>query len=110
VTVPNKIMGSAAITNLSKRQNIKTTINFALARDTSPEKIERAVALLKAIYGGNPMTEQAWVNFNQFAGANINVQVVHWWKGTDELKYLEGMQALNLAVKGRLETEGIKFA
>jgi hypothetical protein len=56
------------------------------------------------------MTQEAWVSFNQFAGPNLNIQVVHWWKGTDYEKYLAGMQEMNLAVKEKFDSEGIGFA
>ena len=68
------------------------------------------VALLEEIYRGHPMTQEAWVSFNQIAGANLNIQVVHWWKGTDYQKYLAGMQEMNLEVKTRFDAEGIGFA
>jgi MscS family membrane protein len=72
--------------------------------------VKRAVAILREIYQGNPMTQDAWVSFNQFTGPNLNIQVVHWWKGTDYQKYLAGMQEMNMAVKDRFDTEGISFA
>jgi len=110
ITVPNKTMGNAAITNISQRPNIKTVMNFALVRNLSPEKIHEALKILDEVYRHNPMTQDAWISFNQFAGANINIQVVHWWKGTDYQKYLSGMQEMNLAVKQRFDAAGIGFA
>jgi hypothetical protein len=56
------------------------------------------------------MTYDVWISFNQFAGGNINIQVVHWWKGTDYKLYLAGMQQMNLAVKDQFDAEGIWFA
>jgi MscS family membrane protein len=103
-------MGNATITNITQRPNIKTVMNFALARTLPTDKVKRALAILEEIYRRNPMTQEAWVSFNQFAGANLNIQVVHWWKGTDYQKYLAGMQEMNLAVKDRFDAEGISFA
>ena len=56
------------------------------------------------------MTQDVWISFNQFAGGNINIMIVHWWKGTDYQKYLAGMQEMNLAVKDRFDAEEIGFA
>jgi small-conductance mechanosensitive channel len=56
------------------------------------------------------MTEDVWVSFNQFADGKLKILVVHWWKGTDQQKYLAGMQELNLTVKERFEKEQINFA
>ncbi len=110
IAVPNKTMGNAMITNITQRPNIKTVMNFGLVHSLPTDKVKRAVSILEEIYRGHPMTQEAWVSFNQFAGANLNVQVVHWWKGTDYQKYLAGMQAMNLAVKERFDAEGITFA
>jgi len=108
--IPNKAVGNAAITNLSKRANIKTVMNLTLARNLPADKLKRALALLHEVYGKNPMTHEAWISFNQFTGGNLNVMVVHWWKGTDYQKYLAGMQEMNLVVKERFDAEKIEFA
>jgi MscS family membrane protein len=110
IAVPNKTMGNAIITNITQRPNIKTVLNFALSRALPTEKVKRALAILQQVYKDNPMTQEAWISFNQFAGANLNIQVVHWWKGTDYQKYLHGMQEMNLAVKQQFDAEGITFA
>jgi MscS family membrane protein len=110
IAVPNKTMGNAIITNITQRPSIKTVMNFALARTLPTDKVKQAVAILREIYQGNPMTQDAWVSFNQFTGPNLNIQVVHWWKGTDYQKYLAGMQEMNMAVKDRFDAEGITFA
>jgi MscS family membrane protein len=110
IAVPNKTMGNATITNITQRPNIKTVMNFALPHSLPNDKIKRALTLLGEIYRHHPMTQDVWVSFNQFTGANLNIQVVHWWKGTDYQKYLAGIQEMNLAVKDRFDAEGIPFA
>ncbi|HWW02782.1 MAG TPA: mechanosensitive ion channel family protein [Candidatus Acidoferrum sp.] len=110
VAIPNKTMGNSIITNLSRRPTIKTTMNLNLAPDLPIAKIKQALTLLQEIYRGHEGTQEAWVSFNQFAGARVNILIVHWWKGTDYQKYLTGMQEMNLAVKDRFEREGIALA
>jgi MscS family membrane protein len=110
IAVPNKTMGNAIITNITQRPHIKTVMNFALVHNLPNDKVKRALAILEEIYRRNPMTQDVWISFNQFAGPNLNIQVIHWWKGTDYQKYLAGMQEMNLAVKDRFDAEGITFA
>jgi MscS family membrane protein len=107
VAVPNKTVGNATITNITQRPGIKTTINLVLAHELPAAKVRRAIALLEEIYRGNRMTREAWIGFNQFAGANTNIQIVHWWNGTDYQAYLAGIQGMNLTVKEKFEAEGI---
>jgi len=110
VAVPNKTMGNATITNITQRTSIKTIMNLALVRTLPAAKVKRALELLGQIYRTHPLTQDVWISFNQFAGGNINIQIVHWWKGTDYQQYLAGMQEMNLAVKERFDQEGIAFA
>jgi MscS family membrane protein len=110
VAIPNKMIGNAAITNITRRANIRTVLNLLLPRALPSEKFKRALVLLEEIYRKHPMTQQAIVSFNQFSGANLNVMIVHWSKGTDYEKYLAGLQEMNLAVKERFDAEGISLA
>lgn len=110
VTIPNKTVGSATITNVTRRPNIKTEMNIGITYDTPPEKVQRAVAILSEIYEAHPMTQDVWISFNKFADSWLNILVVHWWKSTDYKEYLGGMQELNLKIKQRFDAEGISFA
>jgi len=56
------------------------------------------------------MTADLTISFNRFAGRHINIMVIHWWRGSDNQKYLAGIQEMNLAVKERFDAEGISFA
>jgi MscS family membrane protein len=110
VTIPNKTMGNATITNISRRPSIKTVINFGLTYDTSTEQMKRAVQILDEIYRGHPETQDVIISFNTFADSSLNIMVIHWWKGTDGRACLGGMQELNLKVKERFEAEHLDFA
>jgi small-conductance mechanosensitive channel len=50
------------------------------------------------------------INFNNFADSSLNINVVHWWKGTDGRACLAGMQELNLKIKERFAVEHLDFA
>ncbi|MBA4150103.1 MAG: mechanosensitive ion channel [Verrucomicrobia bacterium] len=110
ITVPNKTMGNATITNITKRPNIKTVMNIGITYDTPTEKVKLALQILNEIYKNHPKTFDLIVSFNQFADSSLNILVVHWWNSTDFKEYLAGMQELNLALKERFDNEGISFA
>jgi len=109
LAVPNKTMGNATITNISRRPQIKTAINLVLPHDLPNAKVKRAITLLEGVYRGHPNTHQAWVGFNQFAGPNLNIRIEHWWDGNNYQEYLTGLQEMNLAAKEKLEAEGIRL-
>lgn len=110
VTIPNKTMGNATITNVAARPNIKTEMNLGLTYDTPTEKVQRASVILEEVYRAHPMTSDVWVGFNRFDASALNIYVVHWWNGVEAKAHLTGMQELNLEIKRRFEAERIEFA
>ena len=110
ITVPNKTMGNATITNVTRRPNIKTVMNIGITYDTPAEKVKRALQILREVYKEHPKTFDCLIGFNKFADSALNIQVVHWWNSTDNKEYLAGLQEMNLAVKERFDKEGINFA
>lgn len=110
ITIPNKTMGSAIITNVTLRPNIKTEVNIGITYDTPTEKVKRALLILEEIYKNHPMTFEVLISFNKFNDSSLNILVVHWWNSTDYKAYLSGMQELNLMVKTRFDEERIGFA
>jgi MscS family membrane protein len=110
VTIPNKTMGNATLTNITSRTDIKTVMNIGITYDTPVEKVKLALAILEGIYDAHPMTKDLIVSFNKFADSSLNIMVVHWWNATDMKEYLAGMQELNLQIKQRFDAEKIEFA
>jgi len=110
VSIPNKLMGNAIITNVTRRPTIKTEMNFGLTYDTPVEKVKRATVLLEEIFRANPKTADLLISFNKFADSALNIFVVHVWSGTDAKRHLAEMQELNLQIKQRFDAEKIEFA
>jgi MscS family membrane protein len=110
VTIPNKTVGNATITNIARRPAIRTVMNIGVTYDTTMDKLRRAIAVLEEIYRGDPMTKDVVVTFNKFGDSALNIEVVHLWNGTDQKAQLKGLQTLNLRVKEAFEKEGIEFA
>ena len=110
VTIPNKTMGNATITNVTARPNIKTEMNLSITYDTPTEKVRRATVILEEVYRGHAMTADVWVSFNKFNDSALNLFVVHWWNGVEPKAHLAGLMQLNLEIKRRFEAEGIEFA
>lgn len=110
VTVPNKTMGNAAITNISLRPNIKTVMNIGITYDTPADRVKLAGDILNEVFRNHPGTADVWISFNQFADCSLNFLVIHWWNSTDYKAYLSGMQEMNLALKERFDAAGLSFA
>jgi len=110
VTIPNKTIGNATITNIASRPNIRTLMNIGISYDASREKIQEAVNTLNEIFKKHPNTQDVWISFDKFGDFALNISVIHWWSNTDYKAYLNGMQEINLAIKQRFDEAGIGFA
>lgn len=110
VTVPNRTMANASLTNVSGRPNIKTVMNIGVTYDTPAEKVERAMKIIEEIYLPHPKTADLIISFNKFESSSLNILVVHWWNSTDFKEYLLQFQKLNLELKRRFDAEEIDFA
>lgn len=110
VTIPNKLMGNAIITNITRRPTIKTEINLGLTHDLTAKQVARAVSLLEEIFQSSPQTADLTIGFNKFSDSSLNILVVHIWNGTDNKAYTAELQKLNLMIKERFDAEKIEFA
>ena len=110
VTIPNKTMGNAIITNVTRRPTIRTEMNLGLTYDTPVEKVKRATIILEEIFRANPKTADLIISFNKFADSALNILVVHVWNGTDAKAHFAAMQELNLQIKQRFDAEKIELA
>lgn len=110
VTIPNKLMGNAIITNITRRPTIRTEMNLGLTYDTPVEKVKRATAILEEVFRANPKTDDLIISFNKFLDSALNVLVIHVWNGTNGKEHFAQMQEWNLQIKQRFEAEKIELA
>ena len=110
VTIPNKLMGNAIITNITRRPSIKTEINLGLTYDTPAATVKRATVLLEEIFRANPRTLDLIISFNKFGDSALNILIIHVWSGTDVTAHFADLQELNLQIKQRFDAEKIEMA
>jgi MscS family membrane protein len=110
VTIPNKTMNNAVITNVTRRPTIKTEINIGLTYDTSVDGMKLALSIISDVYKKHPQTADAAIVFNNFADSSLNVLVIHFCKAPTYADYLVALQEMNLEVKKRLDEAHIDFA
>ncbi len=115
VTIPNGELANKSIRNVTRRPYIKRVANITVACDTPPEKMERAVAIIKEeLSRANEKMHPDMpprVHFNEFNAASLNIQVNYWFvPASDYWTFMEFDQAFNLAILRRFREEGIEFA
>jgi MscS family membrane protein len=114
VTIPNGELANKTIRNITKRQSIKRVANITLMYDTPPEKVERAMEIIKEeLDRGNekfPADFPPRVYFNNFNDTSLNILMIYWFAPPDYWEFMKFDQQVNMALLTRFNEEGIEFA
>ena len=113
VTLPNANVASKAIRNIGARPFVKRVATIGITYDTPPEKVERAVEIIKEIladHEGMRPERPPLVFFSDFGDSSLNILVIYWYHPADYLRYLAFSHRVNLEILRRFNEEGIDFA
>jgi len=127
-SIPNEKMAALEIENIGRRPYIRRHFNVNITYDTPPEKITRAVEILREILAvpGTPDTESTdsahpneavnqpefppRVFFNELNSDSLNILVIYWYHPPIYWDYLEHANWINIQIMERFKAEGISFA
>jgi MscS family membrane protein len=113
ITVPNGELANKTIQNIGKRRYIKQITNLGITYDTPPEKIERALNILKDILDNHEGMHQDLpprIFFNEFNADSLNIKVTYWYHPPYYWDYMAFNESFNKEVFSRFNEEGIEFA
>ncbi|MCF8276542.1 MAG: mechanosensitive ion channel family protein [Flavobacteriales bacterium] len=110
VTIPNKVFAESAIENVSAEPSRRVIIVLGLTYDTSHDRIQEALDILKSIHAERPdaLEEKVLTLFDSFGDFSLNVKFVYYIKkGQDVFAVNSG---INLDILKRFNAAGIEFA
>ena len=110
VTVPNGKVAESIINNIQKRKAIKNMYTIGVTYNTSYEKLEKALEILRSVLKNHASTEKYWVYFKEYADYSLNILVAHWCKYTKYQEFLQATEEINLEIKKQFEENQIEFA
>jgi MscS family membrane protein len=113
VTVPNDKIASESVENIGRRPSIRRLANITITYDTPPNKVERAVKIIRKIldhHEGMHPDFPPRVFFNEFNDASLNIIMLYWFHPPDYWLYLDFTERVNLQIMRAFEEEGIEFA
>lgn len=113
VTIPNSKAADSVIWNIARRPYIRRIMNIGLTYDTPPDKVERAVEIVKEIFDNHEGMDKEFpprVYFSEFNADNLNIIAIYWYHPPLYWDYMEHCQKVNLELMRRFEAEGIEFA
>lgn len=115
VTAPNSMIVNEMVENIGRRPFIKRVSNIGVTYDTPPDKVEKAVQIIKDILAETEEVNRdpdliPRVYFNDFQDFYLNILMIYWVKPPDYWLSQEVHQKVNLAMMRAFADEGIEFA
>ena len=113
VTVPNSDMVNRTVQNIGSRPYIKRVMNITITYDTPPEKVARAVDIIKGILDNHEGMDEELpprVYFSGFNDWSLNIMVLYWYHPPDYWQYMDFSAAVNMKILEEFNSEGIEFA
>ena len=113
VTVPNGELANKTIQNIGRRPYIRRLVNLTITYDTPPQKLDRAIEIVKEIldhHEGMHEDIPPRVHFNDLNAASLNIMVIYWYHPPNYWDYMAFTEWFNKEVFRRFSEEEIDFA
>jgi MscS family membrane protein len=113
VTVPNGQLANRTIQNIGQRPHIRRIANLTITYDTLPEKIERAIEIVKELLDNHEGMHEDFpprVFFNELNADSLNIMAIYWYHPPNYWDYMAFTERFNQEVFRRFNEEGIDFA
>lgn len=113
VTIPNGELANKTIQNIGKRPHIRRIVNITITYDTPPEKIERAIAIVKELLENHEGMHEDYpprVYLSDLNADSLNIMAIYWYHPPNYWDYMTFTERFNKEVLRRYNEEGIDFA
>ena len=112
VIIPNKLVSSEAIINLSRFTQRRVEQVIGLTYDTTPDQMTAIVEDVKGIILAETEVnaESVMVFFRDFSASSLDLWIVYATKGPDLQEGLGLKQRVNLAIMRAVAARGLSFA
>ena len=113
VTIPNEEMARLDIENIDRRPFIRRLANITITYDTPPDKVKRAIQIIREILDNHEGMDQGappWVFFDEFNADSLNIVVYYWFHPPILEKFYIFSEQINLQIMQAFAAEGISFA
>ncbi len=113
LTVPNGVLANTTIHNIGKRQFIRRVFSVTITYDTPPDKVDRAIEILKEILDNHEGMNEDFpprVFFDDLNADSLNLICFYWYHPPDYWSYMSFTEKVNREIFRRFNEEGIDFA
>ncbi|HID78728.1 MAG TPA: mechanosensitive ion channel, partial [Planctomycetaceae bacterium] len=101
ISIPNDQMAEAEIQNIGKRKHISRITDLHIPLDTPREKIQKAVAAVRAVLENQEGMDPEYpprVYFNEFNPDSFNIRIMYWFTPPELWKFLEFSEKVNFEI------------
>jgi MscS family membrane protein len=113
VSIPNDKLVNTSLENIGERPYIRWLTNIGITYDTPPDKVEKAVQIIREILENHEGMKEDFpprVFFNGFNDWSLNIMVIVWYHPPNYWDYQAWLQKTCLEIMRRFESEDIDFA
>jgi len=113
ISIPNEKVINTTLENIGRRPFIRWRTNITITYDTPPDKVEKAVAIIREILDNHEGMHHDYpprVFFNGFNDWSLNIQVTAYYHPPDFWTHQAWLHKTCLAILRGFENEGIDFA
>ncbi len=112
VVIPNKLVSSEPIVNLSRFTGRRVEQVFSLTYGTTPDKMEAIIREIRQLIEGETGVEATSVHvyFRDFSVSSLDIWAAYVIKDPDFAKHLALRQKLSLAIMHAVQRHGLSFA
>ncbi|MGD2034195.1 MAG: mechanosensitive ion channel family protein [Bacteroidales bacterium] len=113
VSIPNGELANRTVLNIGKRPYIKREMNIGITYDTKPEKIRKALEIVKEILDNHEGMNEEFppkVYFSDLKSDYLNIIALYWYHPPDYWQYMDFSEKVNMQLIERFNKEGIEFA
>lgn len=110
IVIPNSDLTSHRVRNFKRMQERRMTFRLGVTYETSPEKVERAVAIVRELIRKHAGVRFERAHFASFGPSSLDLEAVYWVLSADYNMAMDIQQDLNLEIQRSFAREGIEFA
>ncbi len=110
VTMPNAAFSDQAVENITLEPSRKVVLNLGLTYDTTPEKMEDGIKILREIGTAHrdKIEENVLVSFNAYGDFALGLIYIYYISKESDI--LDTQTAINLDILKRFNEKGLEFA
>jgi len=110
IVISNKDLTESRISNFGSLKRRRVLFYLLLTYDTPQSKLKKIPKIIEEVVEKHENYEFSRAKFDSFGDSGLKYEVVYYVGSGSYSDYMDAKDAINLAIKGAFEKEGIRFA